>query len=201
MTLINLLSSYIYSKGSSIKNKIQMYGIALIFLAFLYHSPAGLCFYWPGGFPKLVNRVMDEISFGVRGKSIQNGELFWQSLSISAPKGTGITASGAMPSIPQDLAVRINGLTRLVHTRDIFYIESAGRKVNLHAKDETIEYYARIGALEKMLSGVFYRIHKGYLVNLRYVDRFDRTSLRMKNGDTLLISRQKYPGLALRFSS
>ncbi len=50
--------------------------------------PAGLCFYWPGGFPKLVNRVMDEISFGVRGKSIQNGELFWQSLSIPAPKGT-----------------------------------------------------------------------------------------------------------------
>ena len=44
--------------------------------------PAGLCFFWPGGFPKLVNRVMEEISFAVRGKSIQNGELFWQSLSL-----------------------------------------------------------------------------------------------------------------------
>ena len=65
--------------------------------------PAGLCFYWPGGFPKLVNRVMEEISYGVRGKSIQNGELFWQSLSISAPKGMGnggeILRSGQNPQV------------------------------------------------------------------------------------------------------
>ncbi len=46
MTLINIISGTIYAKGSSIKEKVQLYGIALIFLVLLYKSPAGLVFYW-----------------------------------------------------------------------------------------------------------------------------------------------------------
>ena len=46
MTLINSISSAIYLKGFPLKNKIQMYGIALVFLVFLYNSPSGLVFYW-----------------------------------------------------------------------------------------------------------------------------------------------------------
>lgn len=46
MTLINLISAAIYMKGFPLKSKIQMYGMALIFLVFLYDSPSGLVFYW-----------------------------------------------------------------------------------------------------------------------------------------------------------
>lgn len=46
MTLINVVSSAVYSKGFPLKTKIQLYGVALIFLVFLYESPAGLVFYW-----------------------------------------------------------------------------------------------------------------------------------------------------------
>lgn len=46
MTLINVISAAIYMKGFPLKSKIQMYGIAAIFLVFLYKSPAGLVFYW-----------------------------------------------------------------------------------------------------------------------------------------------------------
>jgi len=46
MTLINVVSSAVYSKGFPMKTKIQLYGVALIFLVFLYESPAGLVFYW-----------------------------------------------------------------------------------------------------------------------------------------------------------
>lgn len=46
MTAINLVSSAIYSKGLSWKSKLQLYAMALIFLVFLYPSPAGLVFYW-----------------------------------------------------------------------------------------------------------------------------------------------------------
>lgn len=46
MTLINVVSAAIYMKGFPLKSKIQMYGIAVIFLIFLYKSPAGLVFYW-----------------------------------------------------------------------------------------------------------------------------------------------------------
>ena len=46
MTLINIVSGYIYTKGMPLKSKVQLYGMALIFLVFLYSSPAGLVFYW-----------------------------------------------------------------------------------------------------------------------------------------------------------
>ncbi|MBR6511948.1 MAG: membrane protein insertase YidC, partial [Clostridia bacterium] len=46
MTLINFVSSAIYLKGFPIKSKVQLYGIAIIFLVLLYRSPAGLVFYW-----------------------------------------------------------------------------------------------------------------------------------------------------------
>ena len=46
MTLINIVSGIIYTKGHPLKSKIQVYGLALIFLVLLYHSPSGLVFYW-----------------------------------------------------------------------------------------------------------------------------------------------------------
>ncbi|MBN2860887.1 MAG: YidC/Oxa1 family membrane protein insertase [Sphaerochaetaceae bacterium] len=46
MTSINLLSGAIYSRGFPKRDKVQIYGVALIFLVLLYNSPAGLVFYW-----------------------------------------------------------------------------------------------------------------------------------------------------------
>ncbi|MHB9293036.1 YidC/Oxa1 family membrane protein insertase [Hollandina sp. SP2] len=46
MTLINLVSGALYTKGLAVKDKVQIYGIALIFLVLLYNSPAGLVLYW-----------------------------------------------------------------------------------------------------------------------------------------------------------
>ena len=46
MTIINIISSSIYTKGDSLKAKIQLYGMALIFLVLLYNSPSGLVMYW-----------------------------------------------------------------------------------------------------------------------------------------------------------
>lgn len=46
MTFVNIVSSSIYLKGTPLKDRVQLYGIALIFLVFLYNSPAGLVFYW-----------------------------------------------------------------------------------------------------------------------------------------------------------
>ncbi|MCH5343370.1 MAG: YidC/Oxa1 family membrane protein insertase [Acetatifactor sp.] len=46
MTLINVVSSTLYLKGFPLKTKVQLYGIALFFLVFLYTSPACLVFYW-----------------------------------------------------------------------------------------------------------------------------------------------------------
>ena len=46
MTIINCASGFLYSKGHPIKEKIQIYAFAAIFLVVLYNSPAGLVVYW-----------------------------------------------------------------------------------------------------------------------------------------------------------
>ncbi|MCM1287799.1 MAG: YidC/Oxa1 family membrane protein insertase [Clostridium sp.] len=46
MTSVNIISSFLYLKGFPTKTKIQLYGMALFFLVFLYGSPSGLVFYW-----------------------------------------------------------------------------------------------------------------------------------------------------------
>ena len=46
MTLINIVSSAIYTRGFPLKDKLQLYGMALLFLILLYDSPAGLVIYW-----------------------------------------------------------------------------------------------------------------------------------------------------------
>lgn len=46
MTVFNLISCVIYSKGLPIKTQIQGWVLALIFLVLLYTSPSGLVLYW-----------------------------------------------------------------------------------------------------------------------------------------------------------
>ena len=46
MTAINIISGAIYTKGLGARDKIQIYGLALVFLAILYNSPSGLVIYW-----------------------------------------------------------------------------------------------------------------------------------------------------------
>ena len=46
MTAVNLVSCVIFTKGFPMKTKVQLYGMAIFFLIFLYTSPAGLVFYW-----------------------------------------------------------------------------------------------------------------------------------------------------------
>ena len=46
MTLINIVSGLIYTKGFPLKDKITPFAMALIFLVVLYPSPSGLVLYW-----------------------------------------------------------------------------------------------------------------------------------------------------------
>lgn len=93
---------------------------------------------------------------------------------------------------PKEIMVKSKNRMRKVPAEQVYYIESSNRKVILCLKDEKIEYYDKIGELEQELQPDFFRIHKGYLVHMKYVEGYDRTEVRMKNGDNLLISKYKY---------
>lgn len=46
MTLVNILSGAVYSREAPLREKVQIYVLALLFLLLLYASPSGLVLYW-----------------------------------------------------------------------------------------------------------------------------------------------------------
>jgi DNA-binding LytR/AlgR family response regulator len=81
-----------------------------------------------------------------------------------------------------------------VNLSKLIYAEVYDRKTILHMKDESIEYYGQLSALEKIVGDDFYRIHRSYLVNMKYVERYDRTSITTLDGDNIPIARREYDG-------
>lgn len=92
----------------------------------------------------------------------------------------------------QKLVIQYAGTSRVLPLSDIYYMESHGHKIVLHLKDETLEYYAKLGELEQDLQVQFCRIHKGFLVNLAYVEEYSKAEVTLANGDKLNLSKYKY---------
>lgn len=89
------------------------------------------------------------------------------------------------------LEIQYAGTKKIVPLNDILYVEIQNHKVILHTKDRNLSYYAKIGDLEKELQGSFFRIHKGYLVNLSCVDEYNKVEVTLSNGEILFVSKHK----------
>ena len=90
------------------------------------------------------------------------------------------------------LTLQSANASKTVPLDSIYYIESSNHKVELHLKDGVFACYAKIGDLEVELQDQFFRIHKGYLVNLSYVDGYSKMEVTLTNGERLLLSKYKY---------
>ena len=90
------------------------------------------------------------------------------------------------------LTLQSANTSKTVPLDSIYYIESSNHKVELHLKDGEFACYAKIRDLELELQDQFFRIHKGYLVNLSYVDGYSKTEVTLTNGERLLLSKYKY---------
>ena len=90
------------------------------------------------------------------------------------------------------LTLQSANTSKTVPLDSIYYIESSNHKVELHLKDGEFVCYAKIGDLELELQDQFFRIHKGYWVNLVYVAGYSKTEVTLTNGEKLLLSKYKY---------
>ncbi len=76
---------------------------------------------------------------------------------------------------------------------DIYYFEIRGRMIDAHGTGGVFSYYEQIGLLERELQGKgFVRCHKSYLVNLKYVDVYNRQELVLDNGERIAIAKRRY---------
>ena len=76
---------------------------------------------------------------------------------------------------------------------DIYYFEIKGRVVDVHGPEGIFTYYEQIGELENKLQDKgFFRCHKSYLINLKYVDGYNRKEVILENGKKIVIAKRRY---------
>lgn len=99
----------------------------------------------------------------------------------------------------ETLKIKIEGEIIDLRIRDIMYIESHLRKVSVHMKKtrgitgKEYSYYATMADLETLLEPQgFLRIHKSYLVNMRYIRRFVNKEILLDDGTLLSVGDKNY---------
>lgn len=91
-----------------------------------------------------------------------------------------------------------NGVHSKVILDEIIYAEVFNRKVVIHKMDETIEYYGKMSDLEALAGDTFFRPHRAYLINFKYVVKYDATTIYMEKG-SVLMAKQNYPEFVRKY--
>ena len=93
----------------------------------------------------------------------------------------------------EKLIIQQNRTVSAIRLRDIVYLESAAHQLKVHTRDEVITYYERLDNVKKQLPASFLHCHKSYLVNMDYIRRVDKSEILLQNGETVPISKARYP--------
>lgn len=102
--------------------------------------------------------------------------------------------TGELPS----LLVTAGGQHITVRPEDIVYAEVYDRKVILHTMDSDIEYYGKMKELEEKAGDGFYRTHRSFLVNFRFIRKYDATAVWLERGRALM-AKQNYAGFVRQY--
>lgn len=99
----------------------------------------------------------------------------------------------------QKFIIKIGSKRREIAMSDILFFEvsAESRKVILHAKDSICEFSAKMKEIEEKVPYNFYRCHRGFIVNVDYIDRveFDEGEVYMINGESCPLSVRMGKGL------
>ncbi len=96
------------------------------------------------------------------------------------------------------IVVKRGGVSTRVLLEDIIYAEVFNRKVMLHTTGGDIEYYGKLTELSEQAGENFYRTHRAYLVNLKYVEKYNATTIWLEKG-SVLVSKKHYAGFVRQY--
>lgn len=90
------------------------------------------------------------------------------------------------------ILVRNSGTQQKVYIKDIYYIESANKKVIIHTRTGILDSYGKMDEWEQMTGSGFYRCHRCYLVNMEQIVSYNADTIKVVNGDKLILAQKKY---------
>lgn len=97
-----------------------------------------------------------------------------------------------MEAKEQFLPIKLNGVWSRLNMGHITYLESAGHSLLFHMDDgKEFRMIASFRDYQPLLdlNRHFFRCHKSYVVNLKYVEQLEQNSFLLKNGESVNISR------------
>jgi len=88
--------------------------------------------------------------------------------------------------------LKIFGKNKKIFLKDIFYIESANKKVAVRTNEGVFEISGKMEDFEASLGDGFYRAHRCYLVNFAKISSYNQKEIELENGDRILLAQKKY---------
>lgn len=108
-------------------------------------------------------------------------------------------AADRLQTEPPHVIINTEGSMVKLYTADILYVEAFLHYLNIHTKSGEYRVKESLSSFEERLSNEFFRIHRSYLVSLKYVTRITRTSVRIEGGEELPLARGKYDAINRAF--
>lgn len=75
---------------------------------------------------------------------------------------------------------------------DILYVESENVHIIVHTVSGNYRTRMALSSFSKQLDETFFKVHRSYVVNLKYIKKITRADIAMANGDLVPISRGLY---------
>ena len=94
--------------------------------------------------------------------------------------------------------VKRGGVSTAVPVESIIYAEVFNRKITLHTTNRTLEYYGKLTDLSQQVGDHFYRTHRAYLVNLKYVEKYDAATIWLEQGK-VPVSKKQFAGFVKQY--
>ena len=107
-------------------------------------------------------------------------------------------SSGETEQETNHVIVSNRGMHTKVKLDEIIYAEVFNRKVVIHKIDEEIEYYGKMSELEALVGESFFRSHRAYLINFKYVEKYDAKTIYMEKGKVLM-AKKNYPEFVKKY--
>lgn len=149
-----------------------------------------------GAFHYLVKPFSDEKLRNVLCRALRQYEEMHNSDDPAARQGE-VRETGQTKR-QEAILIKKGGISMKVLLEDIIYAEVFNRKVMLHTTQEDIEYYGKLTELSEKAGTDFCRTHRAYLVNLKYVEKYNATTIWLERG-TALVSKKQFPGFVRRY--
>ena len=101
----------------------------------------------------------------------------------------------------KSISVSLGGIKRTVLTSDIRFIESNGRKLIIHMKDEVVETYGTTADIMKELDKSFCQVHRSFIVNMNHISDYTRSGIQTTDGESVPMSKYKYKDFVSEYAT